>query len=302
MTGPFTRRRLSNKIDALTLAITYQIPFTTGDVYYVDSVTGSDSNSGESQTEAVATLDYAIGLCTASQGDIIILMPGHAETLVAAGGVAMDVIGVTVIALGEGRKRATFTFTTDAAASFNISAANCKVKNCVFINGIDSQTAMINVSAADVTIEGCEIVLADASTQATLGILTTAAADRFRVEGCHIHGSADAGCATAIRVVGGSDAVFKKNNIQGAFTTTLGGIQNVTTECVRVLVDDNVIINTTASSAVCCTFVATNATGAVRNNTFGILTGTAPIVGTGLTAISNNYYKAAAGAAAGTLV
>lgn len=42
-----------------------------GDVYYVDSGSGSDSASGKSPERALATLDAAIGKCTANQGDKI---------------------------------------------------------------------------------------------------------------------------------------------------------------------------------------------------------------------------------------
>ena len=45
-----------------------------------------------------------------------------------------------------------------------------------------------------------------------------------------------------------------------------------------------------------------SSTGAIRNNIFGILSGTAPVTAAALDVIGANYYKAAAGVAAGTLV
>ena len=53
-------------------------PFGTGERFYVHSVTGTDqTGSGKNPDNPVATLDYAVGLCTASKGDIIYLMPGQ---------------------------------------------------------------------------------------------------------------------------------------------------------------------------------------------------------------------------------
>src|SRR3990167_10072931 len=83
------------------------IPATTGTYYFVDSATGNNTNSGKDPNEAVASIDTAIGLCTASKGDIIIVMPGHAETT--TGEITADVIGITILGLGFGRSRPTIT-------------------------------------------------------------------------------------------------------------------------------------------------------------------------------------------------
>src|SRR5690349_11759182 len=62
---------------------------TKGNIFYVDSVNGSNSNDGTTWAKAVATLTYASTLCTADNGDIIFVAPKHAETIVAAAGVAL---------------------------------------------------------------------------------------------------------------------------------------------------------------------------------------------------------------------
>src|SRR3970282_1408970 len=96
---------------------------TTGEVFYVNSGTGgvapggiggSNANSGKSPQEPFATIDYAIGRCTASRGDIIYVLPGHLELLTTAGQIALDVAGVSVIGLGMGLNRPRLQY--DAAA------------------------------------------------------------------------------------------------------------------------------------------------------------------------------------------
>ena len=97
-----------------------------------DGVSGSDVPSAGTYQRPFATIDYAIGQCTASRGDVIMVMPGHTETVSAAGGIAMDVAGVAVVGLGAGSLRPTITLDTAATASVTMSAANTTFKNCIF--------------------------------------------------------------------------------------------------------------------------------------------------------------------------
>lgn len=68
--------------------------------------TGSDNNSGDFNAP-FATLDYAIGRCTASRGDIICVKPGYTDEITAAGTIAADVAGVSILGLGMGSLRPT---------------------------------------------------------------------------------------------------------------------------------------------------------------------------------------------------
>ena len=90
-----------------------EIPATLlGKYFFVDSVTGISSNDGLSPTTALATVDQAVNKCTASKGDVIVVLPGHVETLATASvGIVLDVAGVTVVGLGSGNARPTFTQT-----------------------------------------------------------------------------------------------------------------------------------------------------------------------------------------------
>ena len=55
-----------------------------GNVFWVDSGAGSNGNKGTFD-RPWATIDYSIGKCTASNGDVVMVKPGHAETLAADG-------------------------------------------------------------------------------------------------------------------------------------------------------------------------------------------------------------------------
>src|SRR4051812_41694686 len=78
--------------------------FCPGNVFWVQSTSanaGDSAGKGRSPGAPFATIDYAVGQCTAGQGDVILVLPGHVETVTAAAGVALDVAGVSVVGLGN---------------------------------------------------------------------------------------------------------------------------------------------------------------------------------------------------------
>jgi len=158
--------------------------FTTGSVFFVDSNTGSNSNDGKSPDTAFATLDYAIGNCTASKGDIIYLMPGHAETTTA---IALDVVGVSIKGLGRGTARPTLTATTAASDLLDITAASSYIENVLFVGAASGCTALIDIASADNTFYKCEFRHGAAPTDACT--VTTGARNKWHV--CRWNGTAD---------------------------------------------------------------------------------------------------------------
>ena len=106
-------------------------------VLFVDSghtnaLDADDTEHGHSFEKPLATLDYAIGLCTASEGAIILLAPGHVETYDdTTTGFDADVVGVTIISLGSGSLRARFDF-MDSTSKCIIGANDVQIKNVVF--------------------------------------------------------------------------------------------------------------------------------------------------------------------------
>lgn len=98
-----------------------------------------------------ATIDAAIGLCTANSGDTIYVLPGHTEA-VTSSSITLDVAGVTIIGLGSGSLKPTLTFAaTDSAV--NVTAANGKFKNIRVQAAVgDVVTAFLHATAAQNTV------------------------------------------------------------------------------------------------------------------------------------------------------
>lgn len=191
------------------------------------------NGKGGTFLQPFSTIDYAIGQCVADRGDIIYVRPGHSSTISAAAGIALDVAGVSIVGLGSGSKRASVNYTA-TAGTFTISAANCSIHNMLFTGDIDAVVSMIVVSAADCLINECE--LRDVTGQMTLGVLTTAAANRLRILNHKHSGATAAGTNSAIRLVGGDGIEITASVIDGNFAT--GGIDVLTTATTNLYVHD----------------------------------------------------------------
>jgi hypothetical protein len=187
-----------------------------GNVYWVSSVSGSDGNKG-TRERPFATIDYAIGRCTANNGDIIFCMPGHAEAVTATS-INCDVGGVTFIGLGSGSKKPVLTFgATDS--TINVTAANCVWQNFRFTAGIgDVVTAVLHATAAQNT-QYREIEFFATSTFNFINCYTLGAANIS--DGClwerNYLRTADAGqLALAITAAAHNDLKFYDNYVRHA--------------------------------------------------------------------------------------
>lgn len=109
-------------------------PAHANKVFYVHATYGSDGNPG-TWDRPFATLDYALSKCTSDKGDVIYLKAGHSETITGAGGITLDVAGVSIIGLGTYDARPTFLMDGGTTVTCLVTAANVRVENCIFKAG-----------------------------------------------------------------------------------------------------------------------------------------------------------------------
>ena len=232
---------------------------TTGTVFFVSSGTGSNDNNGTDPSTPKATVEAAVNACTANKGDKIIVMPGHAETVTSTS-VNLDVAGVSVICLGTGLERPTFTYST-AAATINVSAANCAFVGGHHIgNFLDVASAFTLAAAKDFRLIGNTFEDSTASLN-FLSIVTTGAtansADQLTVAGNYWYGL---------------------NTSPLAFISILSTIKNLN------VVGNDVNSKTTADVATFITFADKNSTGTrITDNSLVVVGSTGAAVGIFLT-------------------
>lgn len=218
---------------------------TTGNIFFVDSGSSTASDAagyGQNPDYPFATLDYAVGQCTANNGDRIYVMPGHAETVTAAGGLDLDTAGISIIGIGNGTDTPTVTLTTANTADVDVDAANILIENIHFKSGFADIAACIDVNATDCTIRKCRFTENADNENFVICILGAAAAasDRLIVEDCYCIQD-DAANTHFVSLPGTSKGcIVRRNTIIGDFGTAAIGAAGVV---IFGVVTDNVIYN-----------------------------------------------------------
>lgn len=240
------------------------------------------------------TIALALAKTVADRGDCVMVANNHDETITTAGGIIVATNGVTLIGLGNGVDRPTITFTTAVGASFNVTGAEVVIRNFQFVNAIDAQTAMINVTSTDVSFQNCEFDTNSGTTGAILGILTGATSDRFSVQNSRFLGPAvNTGTTTTAQVQYESavDIQLVGNYHTGKMTRA---IYNNTGAVLRGLIDNNRIVVATGVVAIA---VNAGSTPFITNNRINVPSGSTPIVAAA-GFVAGNVYSAAAGVTA----
>lgn len=245
-------------------------------VAYVHSSGVSDGMPQGIAERLYTTINSALALCRASKGDIVVVLPGHAENVSAADSWSNLVAGTRIVGLGTGNLRPTFTWTAAASTVLfnvaNVSLTGCILNLCSTGNAGVTVAAPITISAAGCTIANCDIFFGgDADDIVTIGITTTAAADDLCLANLMCYGATTAECTTFLRLVGTDRLRMLGCVIDGATSsTTVGVLQMLTTAPTQVYIDGCTFVNRKAASAHAATGMAA-ATGVVKNCAFGIL-------------------------------
>jgi len=194
-----------------------------GEVFWVDDATSGGSNGHKGTFDRpFATIDYAIGRCTAGRGDMIMVKPGYAETITVQ--INADVAGVKIIGVG-GQGDLPIITGNGAIDAIDVSAANVTIANIKFAApGTDAQTSDVNIDAA-----GCALLntvhVGSQTAKNKVDIVTiTANGDNFLIDGLRLTNDV-VECVGGIKVEGAA-AIGEVANCMtlGGFGYTNGAI------------------------------------------------------------------------------
>lgn len=274
----------------------YVYPSRVGNVRMAYSGAIGSAN-GISPADAYATLIAAQTAAVADNDDLVLVLPGHAESVVAAAGMTFSKAGVAYQGIGSGRGRPTITFSTSTAAQIVISGARITFRNIVFdFTGVDAIVAAISVTGADCTFEDCEFLTNSATIGCVLGILTAATADRFAIRRCRFIGAqTNSGTTTTAQVKHevGADLCIEDCWFTGKMTQA---ILNATT-ILRAKVSRNIIHTYTGTLGFS---FETSSTGFATDNRICVASGTTPVAGAALSYSANHYTTEGNGPTGGT--
>lgn len=263
----------SNKNLGIGRAKNRAASLTTGNVFWVDSgadLAVDDTAHGDSSERPFATLDFAVGQCTASNGDVIYVMAGHNEALTAADGVDVDVAGVHIIGQGIGSNKPQFDY-DGANGEFVIGAAGVKLENLRFRASLNVVVNAINIETAgdEFHILNCDFVDEgdnDGTDEFNDAITVDVGADRGIIEGCYFDARA-AGAVSAIELNGAVVQItIKDNTFMGDYSTAC--IRGDSTASQQVLIQNNLLWNGVHGgiNAVAAISLQAGTTGVIEGN------------------------------------
>jgi len=253
-----------------------------GKVFYVSNSTvtveggvgGADGNPGTYQ-RPLATVEAAINKCTAGRGDIIMVMPGHAESIASATALNFDKAGVAIVGLGTGSTRPTFTFTTANTTTIPVTAVNMSIQNCIFTaNFLAVASAFTVAAAADFTISNCEFRDTSAILNFLACVTTTVStnSDRLYIGDCTIKSDATTKSVAPIVILNTMTGLTVKRN-RVTQTVAQNNVSQLVSHAALVmtdaLIEGNYVhsVNTdTATGAVLVSTTATTGSGIIKDN------------------------------------
>ncbi len=235
------------------------------------AVGGSDGNDG-TYRRPFATIDYAVGKCTANRGDIIVVMPGHSEDISAAGSLTVDIAGVAIIGLGTGSDRPDLNFSA-AAATVEVDAANVTLYNLTFTADVTAVATGVNVDANYCTISNCEFNFNATGDDFVQMLDVDTVTGTVVVDSKLIAETGAAGCDQAIRLDTAHQTEIRGNWIAGDFTDA--AIVSEGALSTNIIIADNYIYSTDTTAGGLVDLDVAD-TGLLINNRMGTLFATAP--------------------------
>lgn len=232
-----------------------------GEVFWVNSssvlakggIAGSDGNDG-TYRNPFATIDKAINSCTASRGDIIMVMPGYTQTIAAATEIVMDVAGIAIVGLGLGSLRPTLTFSA-TGSNILVSGANSSVTNVLCLSTVTDCVSAFTATGTptDFTLDGNEFRDTSASLgfiNCFTGVATANATDGFNFINNQVWGLDATALTTAVEILEVSDRMKLNYNriTMPALDNTPALMTTVGFSCLDLEVAYNIVWRPSAST------------------------------------------------------
>lgn len=284
------------------------VTYHTGDIWFVSSTNTNASDAagyGKSPDAPFATIDFAIGQCTANQGDRIYVLPGHAETITGTD-ITVDVAGISIIGLGKGSLMPRISH-NHANAEVSIAADNVTwqgIRHSADVTGV-----LVGIEIEDgadyCTVRDCVFdVVATGTDEFVVAIRTNDASNFALIEGNDIDMGLG-GAVSAISFTKDTDSTtVRKNRIQGDYSTAC--INGLTTLSTKLDIDGNLLINGSSGNIGTEPGIelVTGSTGTIRNNLIvcNLATKAAAVVADTCMLFENYYNEDISGGATGGIV
>lgn len=266
-------------------------------VVYVRNTSSQDQEPYDVSARIVPTLAQALTECRAGLGDMIVVLPGHSESVTDATMLANLQNGTRIVGVGQGSSMPTFRW-TNTAAQWAIAANDVSITGLrLRLEGANGVVKAIAVTGDDVAIQGCDIETSSgAANLATIAIEVSTGnvgGGRFNFSGNRMRGVAAGVCTNGILISGANakNIEITDNNLQFASNST-NGLINVAAAALDGVIAQNYLSNITASSVAALVFGAAASSGIAADNRIRVQSTGAQTPGTtGITTGATTLYS-----------
>lgn len=202
---------------------------------YVRSTGAQDLDDLHVRDNLVATIDAGLKRCRSGHNDVVLVLPGHTESVSGADGWPSLVAGSQIVSCGRpgASNNPTVTFDTAATAQLAIDVADVSIVGMTFdFTGFDNITNPILVTARGFSFVGNHVVYqsATAEAQPVDGIVLGAGAHNCVISGNKFL-SDDAGEANAGSVILiGASAALALKDVEVSHNYIIGAITEAATD------------------------------------------------------------------------
>lgn len=201
---------------------------------YGQTVGGSDGNPGTLMAP-FGTIQAAINATTSGRGDIIMVLPGHAETLSTASGAGFtnaNKHNIAIIGMGYGNNRPTFNITTSTSAGPRLSGNNLFMANLVFTGGVTGILGWGLVTGTDCTFSNIEYRDVTGVCAYALALFTA----RNKLLRYKHYGATSAGATCMIYLDAANNTEIQVDRAEGTWAG--GGVKTFTTASTNLHIHD----------------------------------------------------------------
>lgn len=231
-------------------------PSTARVAAFVRSTGRQDLDPPNISDRIVTTLARGLKMCRAGFGDIVVVLPGHAENVTDATMLDNLVNGTRIVGWGSPMQDDAPTFDFTAVASKwvvdnkNVSISGLKLK---FSRATAFTTIGVSFTAAGCSMTGNVVETATDSTHGVLvAIEVGTAAHQFTFAGNYVYGTIGTFQTHVVKVTAAvNDLQIIKNRIMAPSTIATGVIALGAFASLRCYIADNVLSNTLAASTAC---------------------------------------------------
>jgi hypothetical protein len=268
----------------------------------VAAYVGPQSDTTDSYSTSsllVSTLNAGLARCRSGKGDVVIVLPGHTETVSTADFYTSLVAGTRIIGVADmySGLMPVLNFTA-TASTFLLDVANVQISGLKFTVGIDEVVNFVTVSGSGCRIDNCYFQVGTASTMDmdTAIIVATGATD------CVITNNRFVGTSTAVNTntisvtgTGVNNLVIENNFFSVSISSN--GVIDLSGTAINIDINGNCVHNWGPTAPTGIRAADTALVGVIRNNQFffttdiTVLTGSVSLTGVGTSSLRmvNNY-------------